>query len=214
MEVCQQKGLGMNLKGLSDGDFWSPSSFFLGGFRLNNSPDAKLPRWRCKLRDAEGAPRIDPETGLELYSQEERGETCPGGCVRRLSASLCGESCAGFRLSACLCRPLSKSRLPRIVSPREGSHIERYKAVGCSKARRLQAPATKGAVVHLRQPQIVLLAVWSSGGSGRMLSALPRAQRPRGVKQDFCAAEVARAFGFGLASHFIMSLAPDGCGRI
>lgn len=34
-------------------------------------PRIEVTRWRCKLREADGQPRLDPATGLELYSQEE-----------------------------------------------------------------------------------------------------------------------------------------------
>ncbi|CAJ1407054.1 unnamed protein product [Effrenium voratum] len=53
-------------------------------------PRIEVTRWRCKLRDAEGAPRIDPETGLELYSQEERWFTFDNRrlcCLQRAAAA-------------------------------------------------------------------------------------------------------------------------------
>lgn len=31
-----------------------------------------MTRWRCKLRDPDGTPKLDPVTGLDLYSEEER----------------------------------------------------------------------------------------------------------------------------------------------
>eukprot|EP00413_Alexandrium_margalefii_P045665 CAMPEP_0204596598 /NCGR_PEP_ID=MMETSP0661-20131031/53331_1 /ASSEMBLY_ACC=CAM_ASM_000606 /TAXON_ID=109239 /ORGANISM="Alexandrium margalefi, Strain AMGDE01CS-322" /LENGTH=296 /DNA_ID=CAMNT_0051607217 /DNA_START=105 /DNA_END=991 /DNA_ORIENTATION=+ len=34
-------------------------------------PRIEVTRWRCKLREADGVPRLDPATGLELYSEEE-----------------------------------------------------------------------------------------------------------------------------------------------
>jgi len=35
-------------------------------------PQVEVTRWRCKLREADGSPRTDPDTGLELYASEER----------------------------------------------------------------------------------------------------------------------------------------------
>jgi len=35
-------------------------------------PQIEVTRWRCKLRDPDGSPRTDPDTGLELYASEER----------------------------------------------------------------------------------------------------------------------------------------------
>lgn len=35
-------------------------------------PIIEVIRWRCKLREPNGAPKLDPATGHELYSQEER----------------------------------------------------------------------------------------------------------------------------------------------
>jgi len=35
-------------------------------------PRIEVTRWRCKLREADGTPRIDEATGMELYSEEER----------------------------------------------------------------------------------------------------------------------------------------------
>jgi len=35
-------------------------------------PQIEVTRWRCKLREADGSPRTDPDTGLELYASEER----------------------------------------------------------------------------------------------------------------------------------------------
>jgi hypothetical protein len=35
-------------------------------------PRIEVTRWRCKLREPDGAPKLDPSTGLELYSHEER----------------------------------------------------------------------------------------------------------------------------------------------
>lgn len=34
-------------------------------------PRIEVTKWRCKLREADGSPRLDPATGLELYSREE-----------------------------------------------------------------------------------------------------------------------------------------------
>jgi len=35
-------------------------------------PPIEAIKWRCKLRETDGTPKIDPVTGLELYSQEEQ----------------------------------------------------------------------------------------------------------------------------------------------
>lgn len=35
-------------------------------------PRIEVTKWRCKLREADGSPKLDPSTGLELYSHEER----------------------------------------------------------------------------------------------------------------------------------------------
>jgi hypothetical protein len=35
-------------------------------------PRIEVTKWRCKLREADGTPKIDPATGNELYSHEER----------------------------------------------------------------------------------------------------------------------------------------------
>eukprot|EP00403_Amphidinium_massartii_P033897 CAMPEP_0178446226 /NCGR_PEP_ID=MMETSP0689_2-20121128/40678_1 /TAXON_ID=160604 /ORGANISM="Amphidinium massartii, Strain CS-259" /LENGTH=306 /DNA_ID=CAMNT_0020071011 /DNA_START=97 /DNA_END=1014 /DNA_ORIENTATION=- len=35
-------------------------------------PYLEVTKWRCKLREPDGAPKLDPKTGLELYSHEER----------------------------------------------------------------------------------------------------------------------------------------------
>eukprot|EP00929_Paragymnodinium_shiwhaense_P037169 TRINITY_DN19850_c0_g1_i1.p1 TRINITY_DN19850_c0_g1~~TRINITY_DN19850_c0_g1_i1.p1 ORF type:complete len:342 (-),score=37.33 TRINITY_DN19850_c0_g1_i1:121-1146(-) len=35
-------------------------------------PRIEVTKWRCKLREADGTARLDPATGLELYSKEER----------------------------------------------------------------------------------------------------------------------------------------------
>mmetsp|Transcript_22751 Transcript_22751/g.52632 ORF Transcript_22751/g.52632 Transcript_22751/m.52632 type:complete len:268 (+) Transcript_22751:82-885(+) len=35
-------------------------------------PRIEVTKWRCKLRDSTGAPKLDSDTGCELYSQEER----------------------------------------------------------------------------------------------------------------------------------------------
>lgn len=35
-------------------------------------PRIEVTKWRCKLREADGSPKLDPQTGLELYSHEER----------------------------------------------------------------------------------------------------------------------------------------------
>lgn len=35
-------------------------------------PPIEVTKWRCKLREPDGSPKLDPSTGLELYSREER----------------------------------------------------------------------------------------------------------------------------------------------
>jgi len=35
-------------------------------------PRIEVTRWRCKLRDADGRPKLDARTGLQLYCEEER----------------------------------------------------------------------------------------------------------------------------------------------
>lgn len=35
-------------------------------------PRIEVTKWRCKLREPDGSPKLDPSTGLELYSHEER----------------------------------------------------------------------------------------------------------------------------------------------
>lgn len=35
-------------------------------------PRIEVTKWRCKLREPDGSPKLDPNTGLELYSHEER----------------------------------------------------------------------------------------------------------------------------------------------
>lgn len=35
-------------------------------------PRIEVTKWRCKLREPDGSPKLDPQTGLELYSHEER----------------------------------------------------------------------------------------------------------------------------------------------
>lgn len=34
-------------------------------------PRIEVTKWRCKLREPDGSPKLDPSTGLELYSHEE-----------------------------------------------------------------------------------------------------------------------------------------------
>lgn len=43
-------------------------------FKLQSFPFPRIEvtKWRCKLREPDGSPKIDPSTGLELYSHEER----------------------------------------------------------------------------------------------------------------------------------------------
>jgi len=35
-------------------------------------PRIEVTKWRCKLREPDGSPKLDPDSGLELYSHEER----------------------------------------------------------------------------------------------------------------------------------------------
>mmetsp|Transcript_84536 Transcript_84536/g.196564 ORF Transcript_84536/g.196564 Transcript_84536/m.196564 type:complete len:311 (-) Transcript_84536:92-1024(-) len=54
-------------------------------------PRIEVTRWRCKLREADGTPKLDPVTGLELYSQEERWFTFDNRrlyCLQRAAAAL------------------------------------------------------------------------------------------------------------------------------
>lgn len=54
-------------------------------------PHIEVTRWRCKLREADGAPKVDPNTGLELYSEEERWFTFDNRrlcCLQRAAAAL------------------------------------------------------------------------------------------------------------------------------
>jgi len=52
-------------------------------------PRIEVTRWRCKLREADGSPKLDPVSGLELYSQEERWFTFDNRrlyCLQRAAA--------------------------------------------------------------------------------------------------------------------------------
>lgn len=54
-------------------------------------PRIEVTRWRCKLREADGTPKLDPSTGLELYSHEERWFTFDNRrlcCLQRAAAAL------------------------------------------------------------------------------------------------------------------------------
>lgn len=54
-------------------------------------PHIEVTRWRCKLREADGAAKVDPATGLELYSEEERWFTFDNRrlcCLQRAAAAL------------------------------------------------------------------------------------------------------------------------------
>jgi len=54
-------------------------------------PRIEVTRWRCKLREADGTPKVDPTTGLELYSHEERWFTFDNRrlcCLQRAAAAL------------------------------------------------------------------------------------------------------------------------------
>lgn len=54
-------------------------------------PRIEVTKWRCKLREADGSPKLDPATGLELYSHDERlfsfdnRRLC---CLQRAAAAL------------------------------------------------------------------------------------------------------------------------------
>lgn len=53
-------------------------------------PYIEVTKWRCKLREANGAPKVDPNTGLELYSEEERWFTFDNRrlcCLQRAAAA-------------------------------------------------------------------------------------------------------------------------------
>eukprot|EP00440_Ansanella_granifera_P002818 gb/GFBE01003074.1/.p1 GENE.gb/GFBE01003074.1/~~gb/GFBE01003074.1/.p1 ORF type:complete len:274 (+),score=35.55 gb/GFBE01003074.1/:1-822(+) len=53
-------------------------------------PRIEVTRWRCKLREKDGAPRLDPDSGLELYSQEEQWFSFDNRrlcCLQRAAAS-------------------------------------------------------------------------------------------------------------------------------
>mmetsp|Transcript_55521 Transcript_55521/g.125142 ORF Transcript_55521/g.125142 Transcript_55521/m.125142 type:complete len:295 (-) Transcript_55521:133-1017(-) len=54
-------------------------------------PRIEVTRWRCKLREADGTPKLDPATGHELYSHEERWFTFDNRrlcCLQRAAAAL------------------------------------------------------------------------------------------------------------------------------
>lgn len=54
-------------------------------------PRIEVIRWRCKLRDADGTPKVDPSTGLNLYSKEERWFTFDNRrlcCMQRFATTL------------------------------------------------------------------------------------------------------------------------------
>lgn len=54
-------------------------------------PRIEVTRWRCKLREADGSPKLDPATGLELYSHEERWFTFDNRrlcCLQRAASAL------------------------------------------------------------------------------------------------------------------------------
>lgn len=54
-------------------------------------PRIEVTRWQCKLRQPDGTPKLDPATGLELYSHEERWFTFDNRrlcCLQRAAAAL------------------------------------------------------------------------------------------------------------------------------
>mmetsp|Transcript_70272 Transcript_70272/g.131417 ORF Transcript_70272/g.131417 Transcript_70272/m.131417 type:complete len:310 (+) Transcript_70272:136-1065(+) len=54
-------------------------------------PCIEVTKWRCKLREADGAPKLDPKTGLELYSHEVRWFSFDNRrlyCLQRAAAAL------------------------------------------------------------------------------------------------------------------------------
>jgi len=54
-------------------------------------PPIEVMKWRCKLREADGTPKVDLNTGLELYSHEERWFTFDNRrlcCLQRAAAAV------------------------------------------------------------------------------------------------------------------------------
>eukprot|EP00747_Dinoflagellata_sp_TGD_P166165 gnl/TRDRNA2_/TRDRNA2_188520_c0_seq1.p1 gnl/TRDRNA2_/TRDRNA2_188520_c0~~gnl/TRDRNA2_/TRDRNA2_188520_c0_seq1.p1 ORF type:complete len:292 (+),score=40.01 gnl/TRDRNA2_/TRDRNA2_188520_c0_seq1:145-1020(+) len=54
-------------------------------------PPIEVTKWKCKLREPDGSPKIDPVTGLDLYSVEERWFTFDNRrlyCLQRAAAAL------------------------------------------------------------------------------------------------------------------------------
>lgn len=54
-------------------------------------PQIEVTRWRCKLREADGSPKIDADSGLELYACEERWFAFDNRrlcCAQRVAAEL------------------------------------------------------------------------------------------------------------------------------
>jgi len=54
-------------------------------------PPIEVMKWRCKLRESDGTPKVDSNTGLELYSHEERWFTFDNRrlcCLQRAAAAL------------------------------------------------------------------------------------------------------------------------------
>lgn len=59
-------------------------------------PPIEVLRWRCKLRDKNGRPCIDPETGGELYDAEERLFTLDNRrlyCLQKVAVRLWPDRC-------------------------------------------------------------------------------------------------------------------------
>jgi len=62
-------------------------------FKLQSHPFPRIEvtKWRCKLRDPDGAAKTDPATGLELYSHEERWFTFDNRrlyCLQKAAAAV------------------------------------------------------------------------------------------------------------------------------
>lgn len=54
-------------------------------------PRIEVIRWRCKLREADGAPKLDPVTGLQLFGEEETWFSFDNRrlcCLQRAAASV------------------------------------------------------------------------------------------------------------------------------
>lgn len=72
-------------------------------------PRIEVTRWRCKLREADGTPKVDPTTGLELYSQQEHWFTFDNRrlcCLQRAAAAMWPDEvrCEAIEVPAALAR--------------------------------------------------------------------------------------------------------------